>query len=377
MHRLPIIRECFVQLRTLADCGGEMNIRTRITGFTGFGVPDLIARVHPGGQAVSYVAGGGVAPGSGATHPHAEPAIAQPASSAAGPSLLWALFKCARPHQWAKNTLVFVPMVLAGALDAHNLIATALSFVGLCLIASGTYIFNDILDVADDRRHWSKRHRPIATGALPIPVAMVAASASIAVGLLLGFAATPQAGVALGAYLVVTLAYSFGLKRVPILDVTTLASLFTLRLILGIASASVAGSHWLLTFSMFLFASLCFAKRYVEVEGSAVRGRPMVSGRGYQVEDAPLLMALGLATGTASIVIMVLYIIFDAFDKSFYGQTMWLWSFPVILFLWISRIWLMAGRKQLDDDPIAFAVSDIPSIALGSAMLGAFFLAWL
>jgi 4-hydroxybenzoate polyprenyltransferase len=206
---------------------------------------------------------------------------------------------------------------------------------------------------------------------------MVAAPASVAVGLLLGFAASPLAGVALGTYLVVTLAYSFGLKRVPILDVTTLASLFTLRLIVGIASAGVAGSHWLLTFSMFLFASLCFAKRYVEVQGAAVRGRHVVSGRGYQVEDAPLLLALGLATGTASIVIMVLYIIFDAFHASFYGHTMWLWSFPVILFLWISRIWLMAGRRQLDDDPIAFAVSDIPSIALGSAMLGAFFLAWL
>jgi len=320
--------------------------------------------------------GGAAALGAASTRTSARPLIGTPLQ--APPSLLRlrALFACARPHQWAKNTLVFVPAILGGA-AADTLLPTTLSFIALCLVASGTYILNDILDVADDREHWSKRHRPIASGALPISVALPAACVGVAAGLLLGFAAAPLAGVTLCAYLALTLGYSFGIKRVPMLDVATLASLFTLRLVLGIVSAGVIGSPWLLTFSMFLFASLCFAKRYVEVDGSALRGRSTVSSRGYQVEDSPLLMAVGIATGTASIVIMVLYIMFDAFQESFYGHTMWLWAFPVILFLWVCRVWLLAVRKQLDDDPIAFAVTDIPSIALGAAMLGAFLLAWL
>jgi 4-hydroxybenzoate polyprenyltransferase len=189
-------------------------------------------------------------------------------------------------------------------------------------------------------------------------------------------AAAPMAGITLFAYLGLTLAYSYGLKRIPVLDVAALASLFTLRLVLGIVSAGVYASPWLLTFSMFLFASLCFAKRYVEVEGSTARGKPTIGNRGYQAEDIPLLVALGLATGTASVVIMILYIIFDAFQRSFYGNTAWLWAFPLVLFLWISRVWLLAVRKQLDDDPVAFAVTDPSSLALGAAMLGAFLLAW-
>lgn len=292
-------------------------------------------------------------------------------------SILLALIECCRPHQWAKNTLVFVPAVLGGAIGApHALMATGLCFVALCLVASGTYIVNDLWDVADDRAHWSKRNRPIASGALPVSTALVTAPLLIIAGLAMGFAVAPAAAAWLAVYLGLTLAYSVGLKRVPVLDVATLAALFTLRLVLGIESADVPGSPWLLTFSMFLFGSLCLAKRYVEVEGAAARGRSNLKNRGYQVEDVPLLMSLGLATGTASVVIMVLYIIFDAFHRSFYGNTTWLWAFPVLLFLWICRVWILAVRKQLDDDPVAFAVTDPPSIALGAAMLVAFILAW-
>jgi 4-hydroxybenzoate polyprenyltransferase len=293
------------------------------------------------------------------------------------PSRLRALIKCARPHQWAKNVLVFVPAILSGTITQPNvLLATLLSFIALSLVASSTYILNDLWDLADDREHWSKRRRPIASGALPISYAMAAAPVGLAAGLLLALTVAPAVFAALFAYLVLTLAYTYRMKRVPVLDVTTLAGLFTLRLVLGITSAGVFASPWLLTFSMFLFASLCFAKRYVEIEGAAARGKSTLSNRGYQVEDIPLLVALGLGTGTASIVIMVLYIIFDAFPQSFYGNSTWLWAFPIIIFLWVSRLWLMALRKQLDDDPVAFAVSDRPSIALGAAMVMSFIFAW-
>jgi 4-hydroxybenzoate polyprenyltransferase len=288
-----------------------------------------------------------------------------------------ALLECARPHQWAKNALVFMPAVLAGVINSSQaLVATSVCFAALCLVASGTYIFNDLLDAADDRKHWSKRHRPIARGALPFSVAVLAAPIAVLSGLMIGLAVSPLAAACLFAYLVLTLVYSAGLKRVPVLDVAALATLFTLRLVLGIVGAGVQGSPWLLTFSMFLFGSLCLAKRYVEVEGAATRGQSKLASRGYQVEDAPVLIALGLATGTASVVIMVLYIIFDAFHRSFYGNTVWLWAFPVILFLWISRLWVLAVRRELDDDPVAFALTDPPSIALGATMLVAFILAW-
>ncbi|MCC7250789.1 UbiA family prenyltransferase [Hyphomicrobium sp.] len=344
---------------------------------------DLGALVAPGVTAVSYAElqavpfaaqarGGAVETSTRQTSAEPDPTTTSPRSQ------LRALVKCGRPHQWVKNTLVFVPIILAGEFHVREAVLdTLLCFVALCVIASGTYILNDILDVADDRKHWSKRFRPIASGALPIGTAAIAAPIIIFVGLVLGFLASTMAGVALLTYLALTLAYSMGLKRVAMLDVAALASLFTLRLVVGIMAAHVPLSHWLLTFSMFLFTSLCLAKRYVEVEGASRRGQKAVSGRGYRAEDAPLLMSVGLSTGIASIVIMVLYIMFDAFDKTFYDNSEWLWGFPAILFLWISRIWLKAARRQLDDDPIAFAVTDLPSIVLGVGMLATFLIAWL
>lgn len=303
--------------------------------------------------------------------------LGKPTRTFPAPSRRRALVKCARPHQWAKNILVFVPAILGGVIDKPDvLLATVLSFVALCLVASSTYIINDLWDVADDRQHWSKRHRPIASGELPISVALTAAPMGLAAGLLLGLAAAPAAGAILLGYLALTLAYTFAAKRVPILDVTTLAGLFTLRLVLGIVSAGVFASPWLLTFSMFLFASLCLAKRYVEIAGAVTRGQQPPQSRGYEVADAPLLLSLGIGTGISSIVIMVLYIMFDAFQRSFYGSTFWLWAFPIILFLWVSRIWLEAARGKLDDDPVAFAIHDTHSLVLGVALLIAFLLAW-
>jgi 4-hydroxybenzoate polyprenyltransferase len=303
--------------------------------------------------------------------------LAKPVQIFGTPSRWRALAKCVRPHQWAKNTLVFVPAILGGNIFDHSVfISVFVSFVALCLVASSTYLLNDIWDVADDRRHWSKRHRPIASGALPISTALTVLPIGLAAGLLLGALDTPAVDLILCLYVALTLAYSFVLKRVPVLDVLTLAGLFTLRLGLGIAAAKVYASPWLLMFSMFLFSSLCFAKRYVEIVGHTARGRSAVANRGYQAEDATLVSALGMSTGICSIAIMGFYIIFDAFQRSFYGETRWLWAFPIILFLWFSRVWLVAGRGELDDDPVAFAVKDTQSIVLGGAMLVAFCLAW-
>jgi len=294
------------------------------------------------------------------------------------PSRLKPLLKSLRPHQWAKNALVFVPLILSARLTQFEpFIATFIAFVAMNLVASATYIVNDLFDLPDDRRHWSKSRRPLASGDLPL-----ATGGGVAlIGLLLGFGLALMAGPATAAgilaYAVITLAYSFGLKRKPIIDAFTLAALFTLRLGIGIAASGAPPSPWLLVFSMFLFASLSFAKRHTEVAGVIKRGGTDIRGRGYQVVDLPLILALGVATGMCAVLIMVLYIIDDAFRQSFYGNILWLWGFPIILFLFISRVWLMCQREQMHDDPVAFAVRDRPSLALGLGLMICFLAAWI
>jgi len=278
------------------------------------------------------------------------------------------------PHQWAKNTLVFVPAVLA---DAGPMVSAAICFAALCITASATYVLNDLVDIHDDRQHWTKCKRPVASGRLPVSTAATAIVAGLAAGLLLAFLANPRACLVLAGYLLLTVAYSFRLKRVPILDVAVLAGLFTMRLLLGIVAAGVFASPWLLVFSMFLFTSLCFAKRCTEVERAVERGKTALASRGYVARDSALIFALGTGTGTGiASIIMVLYVIFDAYRQTFCGDTPWLWAFPVILFFWFARVWLVATRGELDDDPVAFAVNDGPSILLGGAILAAFLLAW-
>ena len=303
--------------------------------------------------------------------------LGKPARIFSTPSPVPALIESGRPHQWAKNVLVFVPAILSGVVaDYPTMIAVAASFLALCIAASSTYLLNDLWDLQDDRKHWTKKNRPLASGRLTVGLAAAAVPLGLTISLALAMCVSQRVGIFVGIYIALTLAYSFGLKRIPILDVTILAGLFTLRLALGIVSAGVFASPWLLVFSMLLFSSLCFAKRYVEVEKSAIRQIKLVASRGYESCDALLLMALGISTGIASLVLLVLYVMFDAFQQTFYGNSSWLWAFPLILFLWLARIWLMACRGKLDDDPVAFAVGDAASIALGSAMFAAFILAW-
>jgi 4-hydroxybenzoate polyprenyltransferase len=288
-----------------------------------------------------------------------------------------ALLRSMRPHQWAKNALVFVPLVLGGlASDVGALYATACAFLALSLIASSTYLVNDIWDLTDDRSHWSKRNRPLASGRLPLASAIAAVPVGLIAGVAVAALAGPKTVAIVLLYLAVTLLYSFSLKRVPILDGFVLAGLFTLRLGAGIVASGARPSQWLLVFAMFLFASLSFAKRHTEVARVVERGGTEVRGRGYKSADLPLIMGVGMATGVAAVLIMVLYIIDDAFRQSFYGNTAWLWGFPAILFLFVCRIWLKCGRGELHDDPVAFAVTDRPSLALGGALMVCFGLAW-
>jgi len=288
-----------------------------------------------------------------------------------------ALVESLRLHQWAKNLLVFVPLVLAGkseSLEAWT--ACLLGFVALGVLASSTYIANDLRDIKFDRLHWSKRERPLARGDLPVSVARLAVPLGVTLSFAIAVVINRGAIWTLLAYAALTLAYSLGLKRIPILDVFLLAVLFTLRLVYGIQLADVAPSPWLLVFSMFIFTSLSLAKRQTEVGRNGALGRNEVNGRGYVSKDAPLLFGLGLATAAGAVLIMVLYLIHEAFGAAFYRSPLVLWCLPAILFLWLGRIWLLVGRDEIDDDPLWFAVRDNVSLALGAAMAAVFLVAW-
>ena len=289
-----------------------------------------------------------------------------------------ALVRAMRLHQWAKNTLIFVPAILSGQIvDPTTFANCCFAFLALGLLAASTYLINDLFDLPHDRKHWSKSARPIASGDLTIGAAIAAALVTGALGLAIGAAIGMGVLLWLMAYLILTLAYSLKIKRLPILDVVALASLFTLRLAIGIEAADVYASPWLLVFSMFLFTSLSVAKRYTEIQRAVAKGDTEISGRGYIAIDGPLILALGIASATGAVLILVLYLIFDAFSREFYQNSVWLWFFPVIIFLWLSRVWLVSQRGELNDDPVAFALKDRQSLVLGAALTLAFVMAWL
>ena len=287
------------------------------------------------------------------------------------------LLKSLRLHQWAKNLLIFIPLVLAGKF--HNADAwtmCVLGFVAFGFLASSTYLVNDLRDIPFDRLHWSKRARPLANGDLPMVPALTAIALGALISLGIGASIDRGAVLILLAYGALTLAYSLQLKRVPMLDVFVLAVLFTLRLVFGIHLAKVAPSAWLLVFSMFIFISLSLGKRYTEVGRATALGREWIDGRGYSAKDGPLLIGLGLATGMGAVLIMVLYLLHEAFSAAFYKSPLLLWALPAVLFLWLGHYWLVAGRDLLDDDPVMFTVRDKTSLGLGAAMVVVFVSAW-
>lgn len=287
------------------------------------------------------------------------------------------LIESLRLHQWAKNLLVFVPLLIGGKIHSVEAwTACLVGFVGLGILTSSMYLVNDFCDLPFDRHHWSKRKRPLARGALPLNVVLMVAPVGVLLGLAIAASIGGVAVLMLLSYGVSTLAYSFYLKRVPILDVFMLAALMTFRLCFGILLADVRPSPWLLVFSMFIFMSLAVAKRLVEVRRNGALGRMSVAGRGYVDKDGSVLLGLGLSTAAGAVLIMILYLINEAFGATFYGSPSLLWALPAILFLWLSRIWLLVGRDELDDDPLWFAVRDNISLILGAAMIAVFVSAW-
>jgi 4-hydroxybenzoate polyprenyltransferase len=270
-----------------------------------------------------------------------------------------------RPHQWLKNLLVFLPLLAAHRWhDAGAIGAAVLAWLAFSLCASGTYIANDLLDLGADRRHPRKRNRPFASGALPLWQGMLASPLLVAAAFVLAVWQLPAAFAPwLAGYLVLTLAYSLAMKRVPMLDVLALAALYTVRILAGGAAAAVPVSFWLLAFSMFLFLSLAMLKRYTELHDLRAQGGGAASGRGYAVDDLPLVQSLGAGCGLVSVLVLALYVD-STTGGALYHHPHRLWLLCPLLLYWIGHVWLLGQRGRMHDDPLVFAARDALSWTL-------------
>lgn len=285
-------------------------------------------------------------------------------------SKIGAAFEALRVHQWVKNVLIFVPLLLGGkAADVHAWQTAFLGFLAFGLTASATYVINDLRDLPFDRQHAAKKFRPIASGAVSVPAAIVLAVITLGLGLQIAYGLGRTALAAVLAYVGLTLAYTFWLKRQAIIDVVAIAALFSLRLAFGTVLAGVRWSAWLYVFSMCAFVSLALSKRFAELSAKATDtdadADALLPGRGYFVADMPFVRGLGLASATTAVLIMILYLINEAFPHGVYAHPQRLWCVPAILFLFFGRIWLAAERREIVDDPLTFALRDWQCLTYG------------
>jgi 4-hydroxybenzoate polyprenyltransferase len=263
-----------------------------------------------------------------------------------------------RLHQWTKNGLLLVPMLLAHLfLDPTVLALHLAGFVAFGLVASATYLLNDMADLAADRAHPSKAARPLAAGLIPLPQALGAALALVVVGMAAAFAVSRPFGLFTLAYAVATTIYSLRLKSQLLVDVVTIGGLFAIRILAGTVLSEQAFSLWLTSFTMILFTSLALAKRHAELVRAGARGTP-VAGRGYLVSDIPLTVAVGVASAMTSVVVLTLYMQLEAAETALYQRLEPLFLMPVVLTSWLIRIWTRAHRGVLQDDPVIFALRD-------------------
>lgn len=278
-----------------------------------------------------------------------------------------AMIRAMRPHHWLKNGLVFVPILLNhNVFDLNSIGHGVVAFISFSLMASSIYLLNDIVDVEADRRHPTKCKRPLAAGEITKAQAFMAVpallTASFALSILLP---KPKLYLlVLSAYLLLALAYLFFLKRKLLVDVLGLAALHTLRILAGNAAAAIPISSWLLAFSMFLFLSLALVKRYAELRITQDQSGLKKAGRGYHAEDIEALSQLGMASGCTCALIMALYVDSAAVKELYrYPQLIWLIC-PIVLYQ-MARVWFLARRGQMPDDPLVFMIRDWRSQLMG------------
>jgi len=285
------------------------------------------------------------------------------------------ILKAIRVHQWVKNILVFTVLFTSQrALNSGTWVSAIVAFFAVSLCASAIYVVNDLLDLESDRRHPTKCNRPFASGEVPILLGIFLSPMLLVAGLSLGFLLPLEARVLICVYPIISLTYSFFLKRKMLVDLFALAILYTLRILVGGAATQTPVSSWLLGFSIFFFLSLALAKRASELFNLKKRSLDNASGRDYFVWDLLQIHIFGGASAFASGIILALYVHSPAIG-TLYKQPSWLWITVIAVIYWVCRIWMLANRGALNEDPISFAVRDRLTYLIGVAVLISAFLA--
>jgi len=283
-----------------------------------------------------------------------------------------AWLRALRLYQWVKNVLVFVAPVAAHRIFEPETLSTALlAFVAFGLAASGIYLINDLLDLNSDRRHPRKRNRPFASGTLPLAGGFVVAPLLLLAALWVSATLGVPFILSLVAYLVCTITYSVWLKRKTFIDVALLAALYTLRVVGGAMATGLDLSFWLIAVCAYGFLGLALLKRYSELRELELAGRATAAGRGYVTEDLPVVLALGVGSSLVATLVTALYI--ESYpSQALYSNPQALWALVGLMLLAIGRMWLIAGRGGMHDDPIVFVVRDrwcLLLVAFGAAVV--------
>lgn len=265
--------------------------------------------------------------------------------------------KALRPHQWLKNVLVFLPMLAAHQLDGPTFLSSLMALVCFSLVASSVYVLNDLLDLSADRAHPRKRNRPFASGSIPIAHGIPMATGLVLLGVILAALIDWSFLLVMVGYYLLTTAYSLHLKRRIVIDICVLAGLYTARIVAGGVATQLFPSFWLLAFSIFFFLSLAAVKRQAELVDNAAYGKRTATGRGYHVEDLPIISMIAIGAGYASVLVMALYVnsptVIDL-----YNQPQALWGVCIALLYWITRTVMIAHRGNMHDDPVIYAAKD-------------------
>ncbi|MFK8137280.1 MAG: UbiA family prenyltransferase [Bdellovibrionales bacterium] len=277
--------------------------------------------------------------------------------------------KAIRVHQWAKNALILLPLLLypGGVLDAGNFLICFLAILSFSLCASSVYLLNDLFDLESDRVHDKKRFRPLAVGSVSISSALFMIPLLLIGAFLLASYVSSSFFIVLICYYILTSLYSFVLKSIAVLDVMVLATLYTTRIFAGGAALGITISNWLMAFSMFFFLSLAFVKRTTELKNlknKILDKSKKIHGRGYLIEDLVTVQCFGMVSAVVSILVFSLYVSSETVRQN-YSFPEGLWFSSLILFFWITRVWILTNRGEMDDDPVVFAVKDRISYFVG------------
>lgn len=278
------------------------------------------------------------------------------------PATVPALLRALRPHQWAKNALLFLPLLTAHKFTTEAVTVAVLAFIAFSLCASSVYVVNDLVDRAHDRLHPSKRFRPFAAGELSVRFGWALAALLLGLAIAVASAAPIKFLWILGIYYGLTLAYSLGLKRKLMVDVVTLACLYGIRIVAGAAAVAVPMSEWLIAFGLFLFLALALIKRASELANLPAEADAGAPGRSYRRSDLPIVQVMAAVSGFLAVLVLALYLASPQVSK-LYAEPLYLWGCCIVLVCWLGRTLLLTGRGEMREDPVMFAITDGVSLA--------------